>query len=158
MQPITAEDLYAYARSITLLASGARLTDFIASAQPPGRRDRPATTEPPAGLVDPESTGSNAWAVGADLVTGGEGGLLVANPHFPWEGELRFWEVHLTVPGEVDIYGSNLDRPARGRHRVHGAVRLVAHGVGRQSVHRLHAHARPERPDVLPRRRRSRGR
>ena len=41
-------------------------------------------------------------------MTGGEGGLLVANPHFPWEGELRFWEAHLTVPGELDIYGGNL--------------------------------------------------
>ena len=37
-----------------------------------------------------------------------QGGMLVANPHFPWEGELRFWEVHLTVPGEVDIYGAQL--------------------------------------------------
>ena len=40
VQPITAADLYAYARSVTLLASGARLTDFIASAQPPGATPR----------------------------------------------------------------------------------------------------------------------
>jgi acyl-homoserine-lactone acylase len=51
---------------------------------------------------------SNGWAVGRDAVEGGQGGVLVANPHFPWEGELRFWEVHLTVPGELDIYGANL--------------------------------------------------
>ena len=63
---------------------------------------------PAAGLLSPGDTGSNAWAVGADRVTGGEGGLLVGNPHFPWEGELRFWEAHLTVPGEIDIYGGNL--------------------------------------------------
>ena len=36
------------------------------------------------------------------------GSLLVGNPHFPWEGELRFAEVHLTVPGELDIYGAQL--------------------------------------------------
>ena len=34
--------------------------------------------------------------------------MLVANPHFPWEGELRFWEVHLTVPGQTDVYGVQL--------------------------------------------------
>jgi acyl-homoserine-lactone acylase len=105
VQPISAEDLYAYSRSLTLLASSARLTGFIASAAPPG--EATPTTEP-AGFAHPDSTGSNAWAVGRDLVTGGQGGLLVANPHFPWEGELRFWEVHLTVPGELDIYGGTL--------------------------------------------------
>ena len=50
----------------------------------------------------------SGWAIGRDLVEGGQGGVLVANPHFPWEGELRFWEVQLTVPGELDIYGANL--------------------------------------------------
>lgn len=51
--------------------------------------------------------GSNAWAIGSERSTDG-GGMLVGNPHFPWEGELRFWEVHLTVPGESDIYGVQL--------------------------------------------------
>ena len=50
---------------------------------------------------------SNGWALGAERSTTG-GGMLVGNPHFPWEGELRFWEVHLTVPGEVDVYGVQL--------------------------------------------------
>ena len=29
-------------------------------------------------------------------------GLLLANPHWPWEGERRFHEVHLTIPGDID--------------------------------------------------------
>ena len=34
--------------------------------------------------------------------------MLLANPHFPWEGELRFWESHLMIPGEVNVYGAAL--------------------------------------------------
>ena len=51
---------------------------------------------------------SNGWAVGAARSTEG-GGMLVGNPHFPWEGELRFWESHLTVPGQINIYGAQLE-------------------------------------------------
>ena len=141
VQPITGADLYAYARSITLLASSARLTGFIASAPAarPRRRSTTSTVATDRACCGPATTGSNAWAVGADLVTGGEGGLLVGNPHFPWEGELRFWEVHLTVPGELDIYGAQPHRAARRRHRVHRRVRLVAHRLGRQPLHGVHA-------------------
>ena len=34
--------------------------------------------------------------------------MVVANPHFPWYGDGRFWECHLTVPGELDVYGASL--------------------------------------------------
>lgn len=33
---------------------------------------------------------------------------MVAKPHFPWRGDGRFWECHLTVPGELDVYGVSL--------------------------------------------------
>ncbi len=107
VQPITDEDLYAYARSIALNASGARLTGYIGAAQPPGVASDESAL-PPLDLDNGEELASNGWAVGRDRTEGGTGGLLVANPHFPWEGELRFWESHLTVPGELDIYGANL--------------------------------------------------
>jgi acyl-homoserine-lactone acylase len=104
--PITGEDLYAYARSIALNASSSRLASYIATAQPPESEDLGIPT---VGVNSATTTiASNGWAVGSDLVEGGQGAVLVANPHFPWEGELRFWEVHLTVPGELDIYGANL--------------------------------------------------
>ena len=47
---------------------------------------------------------SNGWALGGDVTSSG-GGIVFANPHFPWAGEARFWECHLTVPGELDAYG-----------------------------------------------------
>lgn len=34
--------------------------------------------------------------------------MLLANPHFPWEGELRFWEVHLEIEDGTSIYGAQL--------------------------------------------------
>jgi len=35
--------------------------------------------------------------------------MLLANPHFPWEGEKRLWESHLTLTtGELDVYGATL--------------------------------------------------
>jgi acyl-homoserine-lactone acylase len=109
VQPITDEDLYAYVRAIALQASGARLTEFIADAQPPdpeGATDA-GDDETSAGPLIEAPAASNAWAIGRERSEDG-GGLLVGNPHFPWEGELRFWEVHLTIPGEVDVYGAQL--------------------------------------------------
>ena len=35
--------------------------------------------------------------------------MLLANPHFPWEGEKRLWENQLTLTtGELDVYGVTL--------------------------------------------------
>lgn len=34
--------------------------------------------------------------------------MLLANPHFPWFGGLRFYQMHLTIPGQLDVMGSAL--------------------------------------------------
>ena len=47
---------------------------------------------------------SNAWAFGRDSTADGRG-LLLGNPHFPWRGTNRFWEVHLTIPDSLDVMG-----------------------------------------------------
>lgn len=118
--PVSGADVYAYARSVALNASSSRLTSYIATAQPPAPvEESPGDTtagDTTADGADPQPVAasneaplaSNGWAIGAERTTGGTGGMLVANPHFPWESELRFWEVHLTVPGELDIYGAQL--------------------------------------------------
>lgn len=51
--------------------------------------------------------GSNALAVGADLSQTGKG-ILLGNPHQPWNGAGRWYEVHLTIPGEYDVAGAAL--------------------------------------------------
>jgi acyl-homoserine-lactone acylase len=126
IRPIQPVEVYTYARSVALLASGANFVDYIPTAQPPtvtvdaaagfatgSQSDstlRPTTA--PADIhfspLRHDDIGSNAWAIGAERTETGTGGILLANPHFPWEGELRFAEVHLTVPGEIDIYGAQL--------------------------------------------------
>lgn len=105
-------EVYAYARSVALLASSGAVIDKMGNAQPPTRapEDEPVDGgEQAMGRIVPDASeiGSNAWAIGSDNTTDG-GAILLANPHFPWEGELRFWEVHLTIPGEVDMYGVQL--------------------------------------------------
>jgi acyl-homoserine-lactone acylase len=42
--------------------------------------------------------GSNGLAVGSEDTTNG-GGVVLANPHFPWHGAERFWEMNIEVPG-----------------------------------------------------------
>ncbi len=110
--PITTTDLYANMNDVLLFASAGVLIDPIASAQPPaaGKVAPPdeGTTPPTPALGMPPSLGSNGWAIGGAASESG-GGLLLANPHFPWEGEKRLWENQLTLTnGELDVYGVTL--------------------------------------------------
>jgi acyl-homoserine-lactone acylase len=51
--------------------------------------------------------GSNGWGIGKDKTENGKG-ILLANPHFPHTGNLRFWQSHNTIPGVMDVTGSSL--------------------------------------------------
>lgn len=51
--------------------------------------------------------GSNALAVGRERSFNGRG-MLLANPHFPWVGGMRFYQMHLTIPGQLDVMGAAL--------------------------------------------------
>lgn len=57
--------------------------------------------------VDPEMIGSNALGFGSALTDTGRG-ILMGNPHYPWQGASRFHMAHLTIPGEVDVMGAGL--------------------------------------------------
>src|SRR5690606_166780 len=35
-------------------------------------------------------------------------GMLFANPHWWWEGPERWWEMQMTVPGKMNVYGAGL--------------------------------------------------
>ena len=55
--------------------------------------------------------GSNGWAFGREVTSNGRG-LLLENPHFPWEGQNRFWQMHLIIPGELDVMGARIGHGA----------------------------------------------
>jgi acyl-homoserine-lactone acylase len=116
VRPITIEDLAAYQRLVTVLTAGF-FADTIGTTQPPGPEEAPEEAPVEANvaqifdasqLPDRELLGaSNGWAIGRELSERG-GGMLIANPHYPWVGSNRFWEKHLTIPGELDVYGVSL--------------------------------------------------
>jgi acyl-homoserine-lactone acylase len=51
--------------------------------------------------------GSNGIALGSEYTQSGRG-MLLANPHQPWQGSGRWYQAHLTIPGEYDVMGATL--------------------------------------------------
>ncbi|WP_132114527.1 penicillin acylase family protein [Actinocrispum wychmicini] len=114
VRPISEIDVYRHLHALLVLAGEGQLMDGITSAQPPAAAAQsPAAV--PAGLGDrvraamesKKDMGSNAFALGRDASANGRG-LLVGNPHYPWQGGRRFWQAQLTVPGRMDVSGASL--------------------------------------------------
>jgi acyl-homoserine-lactone acylase len=98
---ITPVDVIAYGQAV--VATSTNFTDMIATAVPPKSEVARAS-----GLEIPDfEQASNGWAIGAARSESGKG-MLLANPHYPWVGSNRFWEKHLVVPGQLNIYGVGL--------------------------------------------------
>jgi len=114
VRPIEEIDVYRRFYQLALLASGAVAINGIGGAQPPAPGDAgPAPggeqrTAQQLGRVLPlRGIGSNAYAFGRDQTATGSG-VLLGNPHFPWDGTERFYQSHLTVPGRMDVQGGSL--------------------------------------------------
>lgn len=103
--PIDHIDLFSYYIDLGLLASSRQAIAAVGSAQPPGG-NAPADPAPHYSSLTAHRSelGSNGWAFGGDVTASGRG-MLMGNPHFPWEGELQLWESHLRIPGEFEVYG-----------------------------------------------------
>ena len=54
-----------------------------------------------------EGAGSNAYGLGREATRSGHG-MVLGNPHFPWQGSQRFYQSHLTIPGKLDVAGASL--------------------------------------------------
>lgn len=109
LRPVSVEDLFAHYIEVGMLASSRQAHDLIWAARPPGSANLEPSDEPDTTLADLRANrpGSNGWGIGRDRSHNGRG-MLVANPHFPWEGELKLYESHIRVPGQLDVYGASL--------------------------------------------------
>lgn len=106
VRPLTMRDMYRMLEERAILASGSALLEGIVGATPPNEKPGSAPTAKRLGSAD-ATLGSNGWAFGADA-TVHRGGLLMANPHFPWESINRMYQVHLRVAGQYDVMGATL--------------------------------------------------
>mgnify|MGYP003556757983 FL=1 len=106
IEPVGEEVFYAYFADVAMMASGRNLVSLIGRAEAPGP-EGPVPASPDSALGQTAPGASNGWAVGGDVTASGHG-MVLGNPHFPWYGEARFWECHLTLPGELDVYGVSL--------------------------------------------------
>ncbi len=162
LQPIADTDLMA--RMVLVAQTVPRMADALMAAQPPG--DTPMAAHPVsdrrlAGAADAASLqgmGSNAWAFGKERTANGRG-LLLGNPHYPWYGDNRFWEKHLTIPGQLDVYGGHLlgapgvaigfNRAVAWSHTVSASQRLVFYKLelvpGKPTVYRYDGEERAMR-------------
>jgi acyl-homoserine-lactone acylase len=102
VRPITADDTLRLTEKTMLLASSVNLATAIANASPPTAA--PAKVSATLPRTDELGIGSNGWAFGGDVTANGRG-MVIGNPHFPWFGPNRFWEMHVTIPGKIDAMG-----------------------------------------------------
>ena len=114
VKPMTLVEFRRQGELTAVQAATAALADAVLGARPPAATTSSASDAPvnfadaadairEAGLLD-SPLGSNAWAFGKETTANGSG-LLLGNPHFPWAGVNRFWQVHLTIPGNLDVMG-----------------------------------------------------
>ena len=119
VQPMTLAEYRRMAEITAVQAGAAALADGLLGAQPPqpAAKAAQASTQPvdladaaqamrELGLLD-SPLGSNAWAFGKEVTANGNG-MLLGNPHFPWSGPNRFYQLHLTIPGQIDVMGAGI--------------------------------------------------
>lgn len=133
VEPITGVDLLTYMYSIALLPGAANFLDLMFFANP-GDGDeylprlvvgQRGNEHAEAALRDitkrakahrdnmklpernPMDLGSNGWGLGGNVTDNGKG-IVLANPHFPHTGQIRFHQTHLTIPGHMDVMGGSL--------------------------------------------------
>ncbi|CAM3234057.1 putative Aculeacin A acylase precursor [Contains: Aculeacin A small subunit; Aculeacin A large subunit] [Xenorhabdus nematophila AN6/1] len=104
--PVRREDVLAYLFSIAAFPGSERFMADYYAANPNNTGDQKQLA---SSQHDDHgySIGSNAWALGHDKIEQGNG-MLLANPHFPYEGDMRFWQAHHVVDGKIDVMGASL--------------------------------------------------
>ncbi|MEU8678870.1 penicillin acylase family protein [Streptomyces sp. NPDC048560] len=115
VRPVTQLDVAVRSFALSVLGGQGRGIDGITAATPPA-----ATAVAPAVRPDDAAEaaqrllstqnadmGSNAVAFNGATTANGRG-LLLGNPHYPWQGGRRFWQSQQTIPGELNVAGASL--------------------------------------------------
>ena len=102
--------MYRRIYQLGLRASSGNFRNEIVAAEPPsGKRERRPRVDPQAfnRRLGADQLGSNGLGIGRDGANG-ERALLLSNTHFPWQGSERWYEIHLTIPGKLNVIGAAL--------------------------------------------------
>jgi acyl-homoserine-lactone acylase len=99
-------------RIVATTAMSAALSGGAASVMriPPGKGGLPSASQlrEMGNRLSGASVGSNAIAVGSAGTRDHEHGMLLGNPHYPWTGIERFYEVQFTIPGTMNVEGATI--------------------------------------------------
>ncbi|WP_095129990.1 acylase [Pseudomonas sp. Irchel s3h14] len=113
VREIAAQDLVKLTRRLLVEGGVGQFAEALAGATPPKAVTHmagdPVSFQVAASRMQRFALdrGSNAVAVGSERSFNGRG-MLLANPHFPWVGGMRFYQMHLTIPGKLDVMGAAL--------------------------------------------------
>ena len=119
MRPIKAIDVYRRFHQLGSLASSGVAIEGIAGAEPVLAPPRVADAERRQAVAAgrlaeggapgffPLDSGSNAIGLGSEATRNGAG-MVLGNPHFPWDGAERLYQAQLTIPGKLDVSGGSL--------------------------------------------------
>jgi acyl-homoserine-lactone acylase len=115
VRPIKAIDVYRRFYQLGILASSGAVIGGIVNARPSSpdsaraaqqRQNEMLATGRGLERLQPQ-IGSNAYGFGREATDNGRG-LVLGNPHFPWDGSERLYQTHLRIPGKVDVSGGTL--------------------------------------------------
>ncbi|MFJ8668711.1 penicillin acylase family protein [Streptomyces sp. NPDC093600] len=117
VRPVTRLDVARRGFAVSVLGGQGRGVDGITAARPPATAAPGSTSGPdPARTAaaarelfaaENATMGSNAVAFHGSTTANGRG-LLLGNPHYPWQGGRRFWQSQQTIPGELNVSGASL--------------------------------------------------
>nr|WP_241776349.1 acylase [Pseudomonas mosselii] len=111
VRPISSRDLIKLTRRLLAEGGVGQFVEAVVAATPPNLAAQRPVVDYSVALARQAQfaaeRGSNAVAVGSERSANGRG-LLLANPHFPWVGGMRFYQMQLTIPGQLDVMGAAL--------------------------------------------------
>lgn len=115
VKPIRPIDLYRRFFQLGILVSSSLAIGDMVNTAPAGASEAAAQRRRMRRMLEDGSAlsalqpevGSNAYAFGREATRNGKG-LLLGNPHFPWQGSERLYQAHLRIPGRMDVAGASL--------------------------------------------------